>query len=211
MRRAVPGSGLEGLRDKTTGSALRAGEGTDDQTVVGHTAMAKRGQALRKARAVKKPAKPTVDLKQENAALKHELARALERQASTEREALEQQTATAEVLQVINASPGNLAPVFTAMLEKATRLCDAGFGALWLYDGERFSVAATHALPAALAEFVCEPMPVAASASMADIVRGQSLVHVPDLAATELYHSGNHARRAYVDLGGARTLITPPR
>jgi PAS domain S-box-containing protein len=125
-----------------------------------------------------------------------------------QRDALEQQTATAEVLQVINASPGDLAPVFTAMLEKATRLCGAGFGVLWLYDGERFSVAATHALPAALAEFVREPMPAAASASMADIVRGQSLVHVPDLAATELYHAGNHARRAYVDLGGARTLIS---
>jgi PAS domain S-box-containing protein len=125
-----------------------------------------------------------------------------------QREALEQQTATAEVLGVINSSPGDLAPVFMAMLEKATRLCGAGFGVLWLYDGERFSVAATHALPAALAEFVREPMPAAASASMADIVRGQSLVHVPDLTATELYHAGNHARRAYVDLGGARTLIS---
>jgi two-component system NtrC family sensor kinase len=123
-------------------------------------------------------------------------------------ESLQQQTATAEILQVINSSPGNLAPVFAAMLEKATRLCGAKFGILWLYDDERFTGAATHAVPAGLAEFVREPLPLAASGMMADIVRGQNLVHIPDLAATELYHAGHRGRRALVDLGGARTLIS---
>ncbi|HLZ02525.1 MAG TPA: GAF domain-containing protein [Bradyrhizobium sp.] len=123
------------------------------------------------------------------------------------KEAREQETATAEVLQVINSSPGDLAPVFQAMLGKATRLCGAGFGALWTYDGERFSIAATYAVPAALAEFVREPVPVAASASLVEIVRGQNLVHIADLATTELYRASNRVRRAYVDLGGARTLV----
>jgi GAF domain-containing protein len=123
-------------------------------------------------------------------------------------ESLEQQVATSDVLQVINASPGNLAPVFDAMLERATRLCEAGFGVLWLFDGERFSTAAEHAIPDALAEFVREPVPVEASASLVEIVEGANVVHVADLAATELYDTGNRVRRAYVQLGGARTLMS---
>ena len=64
-------------------------------------------------------------------------------------ESLEQQTATSEVLKVISSSPGELEPVFQAMLENATRICEAKFGTLYRYDGDAFHVTAMHNAPPA--------------------------------------------------------------
>jgi PAS domain S-box-containing protein len=125
------------------------------------------------------------------------------------RESLQRQTATAEVLQVINSSPGDLAPVFQAMLEKAMRLCDASFGILWTYDGERFFPTALRGLPAAYAEFLSRPIEVTDSAALGDVARARSFVHVADLASSGT-HSESPLRRATVDLGGARTGLGVP-
>ena len=72
------------------------------------------------------------------------------------REALDQQTGTSEVLRVISSSPGELKPVFHAMLANAVRICDANFGTLFRYDNESFDTVAVFGVSAALAEFVRE-------------------------------------------------------
>src|SRR3954453_10130538 len=123
-------------------------------------------------------------------------------------DALEQQTATADVLQVINSSPGNLTPVFDAMLEKAMRLCGASFGILRIIEDGRFHSAASRGVPAAYAEFSAlnpqQPQPLTIGARILD---GEQLVHVMDVADDKVHRSGDPHRRALVELGGARTSL----
>jgi hypothetical protein len=78
-----------------------------------------------------------------------DLQRELAQRTAERDEALEQQTATSEVLQVISSSPGELEPVFQAMLENATRICEAKFGVLWLAEGDGFRSVAMQGLPSA--------------------------------------------------------------
>jgi two-component system, NtrC family, sensor kinase len=127
------------------------------------------------------------------------------------REALEQQTATSEVLQVINASPGDLKPVFEAMLEKATSLCGAAFGVLWIVDADQIRAAASHQVPVAYRDFLTNELSSPGPKSgVAQTVRGKSVLHFVDAASGEAYRSGDPFAVAAVELGGVRTLLNAP-
>jgi two-component system NtrC family sensor kinase len=124
------------------------------------------------------------------------------------REALEQQTATAEVLGVINSSPGDLTPVFDAMLEKATRLCAAPFGQLAIYDGEVFRFVAAHGEREFALNLQREPHPPSDGITWLRILGGETVVHVLDARDTDLYRDGHLRTRQFVDNGGGRSLLS---
>jgi len=129
------------------------------------------------------------------------------------REALEQQTATAEVLQVINSSPGDLLPVFDAVVEKAMRLCEAAHGHLWIYDGARVHPVAVRGDPR-LVEWmnqrgVSPVLPASGPGAIGRILGGERYAHITDVLADEAYRSLPHFREM-VDHGDIRTLLDVP-
>jgi class 3 adenylate cyclase/prephenate dehydratase len=147
----------------------------------------------------------------ENLAAQAVIAMENGRLISETRLALEQQTATAEVLGVINSSPGDLAPVFDAMLEKAMRLCEAEFGIMNSYDGHRFHPAALHGMPADLVNALAHAPPhTAPHSGLGRIARGEDIVHIADLRADQEAASGDPRRRAFIDLGDARSYVIVP-
>ena len=128
------------------------------------------------------------------------------------REALEQQTATAEVLGVINSSPGNLAPVFDAILEKAHALCDAERGALVGYDGEMFRAVATRGMSKSFDEFLRRGFPRVLGGPVGDrLLRGEPVL-IPDMsvAAAESPPELARLQRQAAELSGTRTLLMVP-
>ena len=124
------------------------------------------------------------------------------------REALELQTATAEVLQVINSSPGDLTPVFDAMVERAMRLCEASIGGIYSYEDHGFRAVALRGVPEAYADFLQqEPLRPVPNSGLGRIGTGEPIVHIHDVAADEAYGSHNPAGRTLLELGGARTVL----
>jgi GAF domain-containing protein len=127
-------------------------------------------------------------------------------------EALEQQTATSEVLQVISGSPGDLQPVFAAMLENAVRICNATFGNIFRWDGDAFHLMAVHKTPPAFAKArKLSPIRPNPTTLFGRLVATKSLVHTANLAAEKQYVE--ERRPAYVEaveLGGIRAFLAVP-
>jgi GAF domain-containing protein len=127
-------------------------------------------------------------------------------------ESLEQQTATSEVLQVISSSPGNLEPVFAAMLENAARICDANFGNIFRWDGDALHLIATHNTPSSFAEYrKRQPLPLKPNLPFARMVAARAIVHCADAAALPAYVEQHDTEvAAAVELGGVRTFVAVP-
>jgi GAF domain-containing protein len=128
-------------------------------------------------------------------------------------EALEQQTATSEVLRIISCSPGELEPVFQTLLANATRLCEASYGALWLSEGDAFRTAALYgAMPAAYLErlrsgTLFHPGP---DVTLARAAKEQKPIQVADLRTSRAYLDGDPLPVAAADIGGVRTMLVVP-
>ena len=127
------------------------------------------------------------------------------------KEALERQTATSEVLEVISSSPGDLQPVFAKMLENATRVCEANFGIMNLYDGEKFEIVADHNIPPAFAAYrQSTPLHPQPGTTLAEVVRTHQVTQVADLTKSPAYLAGVPMVVRMADVAGARTLMTVP-
>jgi signal transduction histidine kinase len=126
-------------------------------------------------------------------------------------EALEQQTATSEVLRVISSSPGELESVFQAMLENGTRLCEATFGTMYFREGDAFRAVAMHGAPPAYTEArlhaLIRPGP---HNGLGRIMQTKKVVQIEDVAADRAYSERDPIRVSSVELGGVRTLLCVP-
>ncbi len=125
------------------------------------------------------------------------------------RESLDRQTATAEVLSVISSSPGELAPVFEAMLANATRLCEAAHGDLLIYEDGVFRQTVRRGYDETPTPFVRGVRPDPGT-GLARLIETKQAVHIPDIAAERIYLQGDPERVAIVKLQGIRTYLAVP-
>ena len=125
-------------------------------------------------------------------------------------ESLAQQTATSEVLSVISSSPAELQPVFQSLLENATRLCGANFGALTLCEGDAFRIGATHNMPPVFGERWRRELRPGPLAPLSRAAAGKNVVHIVDLSQDAAYKEGDPPVVSLVDQGGVRGILVVP-
>jgi len=126
------------------------------------------------------------------------------------RESLQQQTATADVLRVISSSPGNLEPVFQAILENATQICQARFGTLNLCEGDALRRVALHNPPPQYAVRQGEVFQPHPAGGLGRVLQTKQIAHIEDIRISQPYLEGDRAVTALVDLAGARTVLVVP-
>src|SRR5262245_11549761 len=178
---------LKGANSPTRGRKLRS-TGTKAKTRIGQVR------------------KPPADLEQQLEKYRRELHEAREHLA----EALEQQTATSEVLEVISSSPGELEPVFTTMLENALRICEAGIGNLFRYENGAFRESSSVNAPAAFKEFLRRgPVQPTPGTGLARVVQTKQTAHIRDTRELEAYANRDPFVVAGVE-AGIRTLLVVP-
>src|SRR6516162_1390647 len=175
-------------------------------TCVNHGIIHPKGRSRRGAQMSATPDNTLANPDQRIADLERQLAASnAERDKAQAREA-----ALAEVLQVINSSPDDLAPVFDAMLDRALALCGAAFGSLWIYDGERVHAVALRGHPPDSAKFLQGTAHPVDHNAHGRLLRGEPVVHIADVADDEAYRAGDPLRRNLVELTGGRTLLAVP-
>ena len=126
-------------------------------------------------------------------------------------EALEQQTATSEVLSIISSSPGELEPVFTAMLRNAMRICDAGFGVMFEFDDGAYRALSSLGLPPAFADYLhSEPRVWGPETGLGRVANTKKTVHVADAQEDSAFSAREPGRMAAVEMGGTRSFVIVP-
>jgi GAF domain-containing protein len=126
-------------------------------------------------------------------------------------EARDQQAATSEVLRVISSSPGELRPVFDAMLSNALRICGAKFGNLLLYDGDGFNVATLHGSPPEYIKLYARgPVHPGPNTALGGLVRTKQMVHIGDVMEGSAYTERDPLHMATAHILGARSLLAVP-
>jgi GAF domain-containing protein len=126
-------------------------------------------------------------------------------------EALERETATSEVLRVISSSPGELEPVFQAILESATRICEAKLGGLFRFGSDGPTIVASIGIPAKVSRLLQSKVQlIGPYNAISRLWKTRRLVHIADYSADEAYLKRDPMAVAGVEMGGVRTLLNVP-